>query len=45
VNGNRFSSLLLLTLFAAMVGHAAAEQESVLREKLDNGLRVVEFLP
>jgi zinc protease len=30
-----------LTLFAAMVGHAAAEQESVLREKLDNGLRVV----
>jgi zinc protease len=41
VNGNRFSSLLLLTLFAAMVGHAAAEQESVLRAKLDNGLRVV----
>jgi hypothetical protein len=41
VNGTRPLPLALLLLVAAAGAHAATEEQSVLRARLDNGLRVV----
>ena len=41
MNGNRFLRVALCLLLAVVAAHAATEQQSVFRAKLDNGLRVV----